>query len=180
MRMQMTTCFAVLTVAGVWGCTKPSTPAADSGAKRMPDSGADAGHLDAGRAGCKPYGIWLLDLGEPVTCGPETNTIHVSPAEDTGNDEIVFRAGGPEAGNCGAAPYQPTVAISSDGCTVTAESHASWCNFSEQQCKVFQLVLHVHGDEADVDGTFRRCWCGTPGFEGMTIALAGTASRTAD
>jgi hypothetical protein len=90
-------------------------------------------------------------------------TINVDPDSDAGADDVLTSTEpvGPFCTPAGRVTHE--VGVAASGCSVTASSLTRWCANGEPQCTDYQLTLHVRGERAQVEGSFRRCWCGTSG-----------------
>jgi hypothetical protein len=195
MRAYMLTCLSALCLCTMNGCSEDDSAADAGGGKTRPDAGkpgagGDAGPRDAGPQSCNTQGTWrvTLDLSDE-RCGPHVDQlmlgVNVEDGADAGADAFMhpFSAGGISCGNAladidaGRCEPRRTVSIAADRCTVTASSLARWGAGGEPQCDEFKLTLHVHGDSADVEGSYRKCWCGTGGPQGTTVQMSGTAVR---
>jgi hypothetical protein len=75
--------------------------------------------------------------------------------------------------------YQATSVSSETGCVVTLVSHSKWCASAEPQCEDLDLKLYLSPfrAEAEVAGTFRKCWCNSTGPEGTLVEVKGIATR---
>ena len=103
--------------------------------------------------------------------------MHIDSDADAGADDFVTptKPAGPFC--TPEARVIKEVGIAANGCSVTASAVTRWCANGEPQCTDYQLTLHVHGQNADVEGSFRRCWCGTSGPDGTTVHVTGSAVR---
>jgi hypothetical protein len=148
------------------GCGGSSTE--DEGRDAGPDTKPETAPGD-GQAGCNALGTWEVTYAsaDAGMCSPDPDTITV---EADGDGGVVVNWAGrkrpstctyPDAGD--DSTYESPASLSSDGCTLTAASHASWCMSGEDQCDRRDLTLEVAGDAASGTVTYSRCWCMGPG-----------------
>jgi hypothetical protein len=185
MRAHTLTCLSALWFSTIQGCTE-DTNVADAGKDSVPrdaarDAQSDAAAPDAGPVNCDTRGTWRVTLfASSVRCGPRTDvvlTITVDDDSDAGLDAFA-PTNQPSGPFCTPdARVDREVDVAAEGCTVTASSLTAWCANGEPQCSEYKLTLHVRGDSADVEGSYRHCWCGTAGPTGTTVQLTGKAIR---
>jgi hypothetical protein len=129
---------------------------------------------DAGPTNCALEGTWNVTLSQRDRCSPQPSAAEITLT--VGADAFVTAEPVPTS-DCGE--YAQTVEIDADSCTITASSLATWCVADRPQCSEYQLTLHAHHDgTASVEGTYRRCWCGSPGAYGKKVEVAGSATLT--
>jgi hypothetical protein len=131
---------------------------------------------DAGPMHCDLHGTWDIKLSESDLCAPKESAAYVAVTvgEDAGGSDVTSAAPVPLS-PCGA--YKQQAEVAADGCTVTLSSLATWCLGDRPQCADYQLTLHVQDDAAEVEGTYRSCWCGSPGAFGTKVDVVGHAIR---
>jgi hypothetical protein len=129
---------------------------------------------------CNPNGTWKIKY-EPAMCGPTQDVFTVSSDDDAGTAEVTFQGRGLAEWMCGGssnATYEATAMISENGCVLTLGSHSKSCWSGEGQCDDLDIKVYLNPfkSEAEVEGTSRKCWCGTSGPEGLTVDLKGIAT----
>jgi hypothetical protein len=139
---------------------------------------------DNPRGICDASGTWRIDYPTYDACGPSDETITLSVDEDGGAAEVTFESRGLRGWQCGSANddlsmYEATAVASANGCVVTLSSHSKWCTSGEAQCENLDVKLYLQAFKAgaEVEGTFRKCWCQTSGPEGKTVQVNGVATR---
>ncbi|HET8935786.1 MAG TPA: hypothetical protein VFN67_20200 [Polyangiales bacterium] len=132
---------------------------------------------DAGPTNCSLDGTWHVTLGISDVCAPELPAATITLTVD-GADSGDFTTAEPQpTSSCGE--YSHVVKVAADSCTIDVSSLATWCSAGRSQCSDYQLTLHAHHDgTANVEGTYRRCWCGSPGAFGKKVEVAGSATLT--
>lgn len=131
---------------------------------------------------CSAKGKWRIEFEDTGAggCGLLGLTFSVSSEDDAGTAQVTFENLGARSWNCGGTPeprYEATVSSSPNGCVVSLASHAKWCSGSEPQCEDLDLKLYLKAfsEDGEVEGTYRKCWCGSSGPEGTTVQLEGIA-----
>lgn len=131
---------------------------------------------DAGPTNCALEGTWNVTLSQRDQCSPEpaAATITLTVGADAGSGDFTTAEPQPSS-SCGE--YTQTAKVEANSCTITASSLANWCLADRPQCREYQLTLHAHHDgTAIVEGTYRRCWCGSPSAYGKKVEVAGSAT----
>ena len=133
---------------------------------------------DAGPTNCALEGTWHVTLSQRDQCSPQPSAaeITLTVGADAGSGDFATAEPMPSS-PCGE--YSHKVEIDADSCTITASSLATWCAADRPQCSEYKLTLHAHHDgTANVEGTYRRCWCGSPSAYGKKVDIAGSGTRT--
>lgn len=136
---------------------------------------------DAGPTNCDLRGTWEITLGTEDECSPdEAGAAITLTVDESGTDDDDFQV----AELPPSSPHEQfehEVQVTAEGCTIRASSSATWSVAMRPQCSEYELTVHVRGNEADaeadVEGEYRRCWCGSPSAYGTKVRVAGSAHR---